>query len=145
MGGMIAQEVALLLLDRSRLASLGLAVTCRGLRPLGGLLTPLFHVRLLAPLLGWWYAYDTQRLVERLIGKLLTREVLAARHPATGQTLETVRGEHRAVAHGMCGCTSLSAAGHGHLQVYAGNSAVRAAQLSVSSTAGASPHDTGPA
>lgn len=92
MGGMIAQELALLLLDRSRLASLGLAVTCRGLRPLGGLLAPLFSVRLLAPLLGWWYAYDAQRLVERLMAKLLTREVLAARHPTTGQTLETVRG-----------------------------------------------------
>jgi hypothetical protein len=41
MGGMVAQELALLLLPARRLVSLGLAVTCRGLRPLHGALTPL--------------------------------------------------------------------------------------------------------
>lgn len=41
MGGMVAQELAILLLPQRRLLSLGLAVTCRGLKPLGGLLTPL--------------------------------------------------------------------------------------------------------
>jgi hypothetical protein len=41
MGGMVAQELALLLLQQDRLISLGLAVTCRGLKPLGGLLGPL--------------------------------------------------------------------------------------------------------
>jgi hypothetical protein len=42
MGGMIAQELALLLLPQGRLLSLGLTVTCRGLKPLGGLLSPFF-------------------------------------------------------------------------------------------------------
>lgn len=41
MGGMVAQQLALLLLPQGRLVSLGLAVTCRGLQPLGGLLGPL--------------------------------------------------------------------------------------------------------
>jgi hypothetical protein len=41
MGGMVAQELALLLLETGRLVSLGLAVTCRGLKPLGGLLAPI--------------------------------------------------------------------------------------------------------
>lgn len=38
MGGMVAQELGALLLHRQRLASLTLAVTCRGMRPALGLL-----------------------------------------------------------------------------------------------------------
>jgi hypothetical protein len=43
MGGMVAQELALLLIPRHRLLSLALAVTCRGMQPAWGLLGPLLR------------------------------------------------------------------------------------------------------
>lgn len=49
MGGMVAQELALLLLPQGRLLSLMLGVTCRGLKPLGGLLAPLFAPQVMPP------------------------------------------------------------------------------------------------
>jgi hypothetical protein len=55
MGGMVAQELALLLLQQGRLISLGLAVTCRGLKPLGGLLGPLIKPQV-RRLLNPWHA-----------------------------------------------------------------------------------------
>jgi hypothetical protein len=47
---MVAQELALLLLEQGRLVSLGLAVTCRGLKPLGGLLAPVLKPQVRAAL-----------------------------------------------------------------------------------------------
>jgi hypothetical protein len=87
---MIAQELAVLLLQQQRLSSLGLAVTCRGMKVLGGLLGPVFNVHLMKPLLSFWYGYNKKRLVPRLMRKVFTREFLAARHP-TGVTYEEVR------------------------------------------------------
>jgi len=45
MGGMVAQELAVLLVRQSRLVSLALSVTCRGMQPLGGFLSPVLGVR----------------------------------------------------------------------------------------------------
>jgi hypothetical protein len=42
MGGMVSQELALLLLPQHRLLSLSLSITCRGMRPMYGLLSPIF-------------------------------------------------------------------------------------------------------
>ena len=42
MGGMVAQELALLLIPQHRLLSLSLSITCRGMKPLYGLLSPIF-------------------------------------------------------------------------------------------------------
>jgi hypothetical protein len=42
MGGMVAQELALLLLPQHRLLSLALSITCRGMKPMYGLLGPIF-------------------------------------------------------------------------------------------------------
>jgi hypothetical protein len=41
MGGMVAQELALLLLPQHRLLSLSLSITCRGMQPMHGLLSPI--------------------------------------------------------------------------------------------------------
>lgn len=46
MGGMVAQELAVLLQHRGRLVSLALGVTSRGMRPLGGALAPVLDIRL---------------------------------------------------------------------------------------------------
>lgn len=42
MGGMVSQELALLLLPQHRLLSLSLSITCRGMKPMYGLLSPVF-------------------------------------------------------------------------------------------------------
>jgi hypothetical protein len=41
MGGMVAQELALLLIPQRRLLSLTLSITCRGMQPIYGLLGPI--------------------------------------------------------------------------------------------------------
>jgi hypothetical protein len=48
MGGMVAQELALLLIPQQRLLSLALAITCRGMQPAWGLLGPLLRPRVRA-------------------------------------------------------------------------------------------------
>jgi hypothetical protein len=73
MGGMVAQELAVLLAGRCRLISLSLSVTCRGLRPSAGPLAPLMHPRLLAPLLAWWFRGAAERKARLIIWKVVGR------------------------------------------------------------------------
>lgn len=47
MGGMVAQELALLLLPQHRLLSLALSITCRGMMPMYGLLSPVFKPKVI--------------------------------------------------------------------------------------------------
>ncbi|WIA42141.1 hypothetical protein OEZ86_009410 [Tetradesmus obliquus] len=89
MGGMVAQQLALLLLPQGRLVSLGLAVTCRGLQPLGGLLGPLIKPQLLRPLLQAWYWDSKPALVRRLMRLVLDRGLLDSVHPS-GEKYEEV-------------------------------------------------------
>jgi hypothetical protein len=53
MGGMVAQELALLLLPQHRLLSLALSITCRGMMPMYGLLSPVFKPKVNIQLIPW--------------------------------------------------------------------------------------------
>lgn len=53
MGGMVAQELALLLIPQHRLLSLSLSITCRGMQPAHGLLGPLLTPKVTRRLTSW--------------------------------------------------------------------------------------------
>lgn len=99
MGGMVAQELALLLIKQRRLASLYLAVTCAGRMmlanrlpfQLGRLLLNLYVVRLLVPLLFGW---PKRLMVLRLLQKCFRAECLAAPHPSGATYRELYQREY---------------------------------------------------
>jgi hypothetical protein len=70
MGGMVAQELAVLLATRCRLVSLSLSVTCRGLRLAAGPLAPLCGRAALAPLLAWWFRGSAERRARLIMWKV---------------------------------------------------------------------------
>jgi hypothetical protein len=109
MGGMVAQELAVLLIPQRRLLSLALAITCRGMQPAWGLLAPVLSPRVILRFLQAWFGLAASRsaLVRRLMRLLLTRELLASRHPVTGETYEEVRAATRLLRQGCCCCCVL--------------------------------------
>lgn len=91
MGGMIAQELAVMLLNQQRLASLWLAVTARGVPwlPVGTIMKGLLRWGILGPFLAWYYGNNKEAIVRKLMGKCFTRQFLAAKHPS-GETYQQV-------------------------------------------------------
>lgn len=99
MGGMVAQELSLLLIKQKRLASLYLAVTCAGRMLLanrlplqiGRLLLNLYVVRLFVPLLFGW---PKKWMVLRLLQKCFRTECLNALHPSGSTYRELYQREY---------------------------------------------------